>query len=81
MMIKASSLRKQKHPASSVLNEEVLLRGKKSSVNPVVFEDIDNSMVKEAALKTKGGSSPSGLDADGWRKILASKSYGKINTA
>ena len=36
-------------------------------------------MVKEAALKTKGGSGPSGLDADGWRKILVSKSYGTIN--
>ena len=36
-------------------------------------------MVKQAALKTKGGSGPSGLDADGWRKILVSKSYGTIN--
>ena len=36
-------------------------------------------MVKEAALKTKGGSGPSGLDVDGWRKILVSKSYGAIN--
>ena len=32
---------KQKHPASSELNEEVLLRGQKPSVHPVVFEDID----------------------------------------
>ena len=36
-------------------------------------------MVKEVALKTKGGCGPSGLDADGWRKILVSKSYGTIN--
>ena len=36
-------------------------------------------MVKEAALKTKGGSGPSGLDADGWGKILVSQSYGTIN--
>ena len=38
---KTLSLLKQKHPASSELNEEVLLRGKKPSVHPVVFEDID----------------------------------------
>ena len=38
-------------------------------------------MVKEAALKTKDGSGPSGLDADGWTKILVSKSYGTINAA
>ena len=36
-------------------------------------------MVKEAALKTKVGSGLSGLDADGWRKILVSKSYGTTN--
>ena len=36
-------------------------------------------MVKVAALKTKGGSGPSKLDADRWRKIFVSKSYGIIN--
>ena len=72
-------LLKQKHPASNELNEEVLLRGEKPSVHSVVFEDIDDNMVKEATLKTKGGSCPSGLDADGWRKILVAKSYGTIN--
>ena len=59
------SLLKQKHPASSELNEEVLFRGDKPSVPPVVFEDIDKSMLKETALKNKGGSGPSRLDADG----------------
>ena len=73
------SLLKQKHPESSELNEEVLLRGEKPPVHPVVFEDHDESMVKEAALNTKGGSAPSGLDADGWKKIFVSKSYGTIN--
>ena len=77
--VKTLSLLKQKHSASSRLNGEVLLRGEKPSVHPVVFEDIDENMVKEAALKTKGDSGPSGLDADGWRKILVSKSYGTIN--
>ena len=73
------SFLKQKRQASSELNEEVLLRGEKRSVHFVVFEDIDESMVKEAALKTKGGSGPSGLDAGGWREILVSKTYGTIN--
>ena len=61
---KTLSLLKQKHPTSSDLNEEAFLRGEKPSVHLVVFEDTDNSMVKEAALKTKGSSGPSGLDAD-----------------
>ena len=54
------------------MNVEVFLRGKKLSVHPAVFEDIDESLVKEAALKTKGGSGPSGLDG-----VL--KSYQTIN--
>ena len=61
------------------MNEEVLLGGKKPSIHPVVFEDTDESMVNETVPKTKSGSGPSGLDADGWRKILVSKSYGTIN--
>lgn len=69
---KSFSFLKQKHPASSELNEEVLLRVEKPSVHPAVFEDVDQSMVKEAVLKNKGGPGPSELDADGWRKIFAS---------
>ena len=69
---KTLSLLKQKHPVSSELNEELLLTGEKLSVHPVVFEDIDENMVKE--VKTKSSSGLSELDADGWRKILVSKS-------
>jgi len=29
-------------------------------------------MVRSATLKTKGSSGPSGLDGDGWRRILTS---------
>ena len=61
------------------MNEEVLLRIEKLSVHPVVFEGVDENTVKEAALKTKGASGSSGLDADGWRKIIVSKSYGTTN--
>ena len=30
-------------------------------------------------MKTRGGSGPSGLDADGWRRILISQNFGKSN--
>ena len=33
-------------------------------------------MVLRAASITKGGSGSSGLDADGWRRILTSNSFG-----
>ena len=62
-----ASLLKQKHPASSELNEEVLVRGENPSVHPEVFEDIDESVLtKDAALKVfKRGSGSSRLEADG----------------
>ena len=37
-------------------------------------------MIKKAALRTKGGSGPSGMDADGWRRILASNSFGTASS-
>ena len=70
----------EKHPPPKVADDDVLLSGEKPYVHPVIYEIIDEEMVKRAALKTKGGSGPSGLDADGWRKILASNNYGTVNT-
>ena len=45
------------------------------TVQPIIFEAIDDEMVLKAAQLTKGG--PSGMDADGWRKILTSRVYGE----
>ena len=37
-------------------------------------------MVLRAASITKGGSDSSGLDADGWRRILTSNSFGTASS-
>ena len=70
----------QKHPAPKAADNDVLLSGEKPYIHPVIYESINEEIVKRAALKTKGRSGPSGLDADGWRKILASNNYGTVNT-
>ena len=44
-----------------------------------MYDVIDEEMVKKAALHTKGGAGPLGLDAVGWRRILASNHYGTLN--
>ena len=50
--------------------------GQPPFVDPVMFESITESTIANSALRTKGSSGPSGLDADGWRRILVSKNFG-----
>ena len=37
---------------------------------------MDESVIMKASMLTKGGSRPSGLDADGWGRILTSCAFG-----
>ena len=52
----------EKHPASKKANDEGLWSGGKP--HPVMYESIDEDLVKRPALKTRGDSGTSGLDAD-----------------
>ena len=47
-------------------------------INPVKFEVINAEMTREAAMKTRGGSGPSGLIVDGWKRILLSKNFREL---
>ena len=67
---------KQKHPEANEPFQEVLSQGQTRPVHPVVYEDMDKSLILKAAILTKGGSGPSGLDPVGWGKILTSRSFG-----
>ena len=67
---------KQKHPKPAKAYEDVLLPDESESVHFVKFETIDGELVRKACMKTRGGSGPSGMDADGWRHILLSKNFG-----
>jgi hypothetical protein len=46
-----------------------------------LFIPINGQMVREAALRTKGSGGPSGVDANGFKRILACKSFKKSSTA
>lgn len=67
---------KRKHPEASEADPSMLLDGEPPFVDPVMFQNIDESTIMSAALRTRGSSGPSGLDADGWRRILVSKNFG-----
>ena len=72
----ALDMLRQKHPEARNRQEDITLQGPMKSINPILFVEIDDEMIIKAAKNTKGGSGPSGMDADGWRKILVSRIYG-----
>ena len=67
---------KRKHPQSQPAYEKTLINGESLVMHPIIFGDINEELVRKAAIRTKGGSSLSGLDANGWRKMLTSKVFG-----
>ena len=62
-------------PEVQIEEPEVLIDGLIRKIHPVVYDDIDESLILKAATSTKGGSGPSDLDADGWRRILTSRVF------
>ena len=74
---KTINLLQQKHPSSAKASEEVLLPDEPELLHPIKFENINVEAVRKAVLKTKGGSGPSVMDADGWRKLFVGNAYGE----
>ena len=73
-------LLKQKHPESREPPPKVLIEGPVRKIHPVVYNDFDESLILKAAMLMKGGSGPSDLDADGWRRMLTSREFGTSST-
>ena len=49
-------------------------------IHPIVYDDIDESLILKAATLTKVESGPSGRDPDGWRRMLTSREFGTSST-
>ena len=65
----------EKHPDARPLHEDALVKNKimdPPTVHPIQFEQISADKVRAAALRIKGSAGPSGVDADGWRRLLVS---------
>jgi len=67
----------QKHPSPTKAEEVILLPDTTEYVHPIKFEGIDEECIRKATIKTRGGSGPSGMDADGWRRIILSNCFGE----
>ena len=70
---------KQKHPQGKEAEFNTLLTDKPEEIHPIKFEGIDAELVKKAVVRTRGGAGPSGMDADGWRRILITKQFGNTS--
>ena len=67
---------KMKHFQPSSLDPIILLPDEAQNIRTIRYEDITAEKVRKAVINTKEGSGPSGLDADGWRRTLASNYFG-----
>ena len=62
----------EKHPPSQPLCRDSIIDEASPDVHPVLFESIDASLIRSAALQTSGAAGPSGLDAPAWRRLCTS---------
>ena len=67
---------KLKHPESKPMRAPVI-DGSANSISkeephPVIFERITGSLIRTMVLRTEGAAGPSGLDAQGWRRLCTS---------
>lgn len=66
----------RKHPSAQPKYDAMLLQGPIKDINNVIYDDINAELIRKCALKTKGASGPSGMDADFWRKIIGGNVFG-----
>ena len=66
-----------KHSEGKEASQEMLLTDAQEIIHPIKFESINVEKLQKAAFKIQGGSGPLGMDADGWKRILTSKQFGK----
>ena len=71
---------KEKHPEPQGVQLGSLLFGPIEDVPDTLYYEINGDMVRDAALRTKGSGGPSGVDSNGFRRILTCKSLKRSGT-
>ncbi len=61
-----------KHPKGQTTLSNCILPSPPQEVHPVVFDALNASTIRSAALRTSGSAGPSGLDAHEWRRLCTS---------
>lgn len=65
----------QKQPKPSPPKDIMLLKEEMETQHSIINESIDANLIRSCCSKTKGGSGPSGMDADGWRRTGHSNQF------
>ena len=71
---------REKHPEAQEAKLGSLLFGPVEDFPDSIHQQINGEMIKEAALRTEGSVGPSGVDAVGFKRILACKSFKRSST-
>ncbi|PFX13067.1 hypothetical protein AWC38_SpisGene22884 [Stylophora pistillata] len=71
---------KEKHPDPQGVQLRSLLFGPIEGVPDSMYYEINEDMVRDAALRTKGSGGPSGIDANGFRRILTCNFFKRTGT-
>ena len=69
---------REKHPDAQRAKRSKLgslLFGPVEDIPDSVYQEIKGELVRQAALRTEGSGGPSGVDANGFKRILACKSF------
>ena len=64
----------KKHPPGQPAHEAALIQSNTQihDVHSVLFECIDGDAIRNAAIRTNGSAGPSGLNANGWKRLCTS---------
>ena len=61
-----------KHPTGQTAHANCILQSSPHEVHPIIFESIDASAIRSAAMNITGSAGPSGIDAHGWKRLCTS---------
>ncbi len=61
-----------KHPPAQPIHPSCIVSEAPQDPHPVIFDSIDGSVIRKAALRVRGAARPSGLDVHEWRRLYLS---------
>ena len=72
-------LLEEKHPKAKDAEPDILITRSADPPQPVIYEGIDGHSIYKAAKHIQGSGGPTLIDADGWKHILCSRSFGNTS--